>query len=259
MLRIVISVWTICVFSIFTVSAQETIKILSYNIHHGNPPSEKAGYIDLPAIANVINESKADIIGLQEVDVNVERSGDVDQIKELAKLTDTEYYFAKGIDLQGGEYGVAVLSKLPITHAENFLLPMPKDGEQRVLASVTVESNSGREVVFMTTHLDLYEENRNAQAEFIRDYAHQNRNKVVILTGDLNDKPNSETIQTLDKAFVRSKIANGPTFPQVNPKREIDYVMINKETVHEVKSHIVWEEEYASDHRPLYVEFLLED
>src|SRR5699024_9613411 len=147
MLRIVIPVWTICVFSIFTVSAQETIKILSYNIHHGNPPSEKAGYIDLPAIANVINESKADIIGLQEVDVNVERSGDVDQIKELAKLTDTEYYFAKGIDLQGGEYGVAVLSKLPITHAENFSLPMTKNGEQRVLASITVETKKCRVLV----------------------------------------------------------------------------------------------------------------
>lgn len=257
MLRKIVCAGLICVFAVFSLSAQESLKILSYNIHHGNPPSLGAGQIDLPAIAKVINESGADIIGLQEVDVNVTRSGSVDQIKELADMTQTEYFFAKGIDLQGGEYGVAILSKLPIQETESFLLPMPKSGEQRVMAAVHVRTAGGTDVVFITTHLDLYEKNRIEQAGFIKEYAESNKDKAVILTGDLNDRPDSKVIEILDGVFTRSQIEEGYTFPEVNPNREIDYIMINDAVKAEVKEHIIIEEEYASDHRPLYVEYLL--
>lgn len=257
MLKRIVCVWLVSVFAVGSLMAQESLKILSYNIHHGNPPSLGAGEIDLPAIAKVINESGADIIGLQEVDVNVTRSENVDQIKKLADMTQTEYFFAKGIDLQGGEYGVAILSKLPIKETESFLLPMPKSGEQRVMAAVHVQTEVGTNVVFITTHLDLYENNRIEQAKFIKTYAESNKDKVVILTGDLNDKPDSKMIGILDEVFTRSQIEKGYTFPQVNPNREIDYIMINDAVKSNVKEHIIIEEEYASDHRPLYVEYTL--
>ena len=35
------------------------IKVITYNIHHGNPPAEK-GRIDLDAIASVISNNNAD-------------------------------------------------------------------------------------------------------------------------------------------------------------------------------------------------------
>src|SRR5690554_4405995 len=84
----------------------QSLKVLSYNIHHANPPS-KPDFIDLPAIAKVINESDADLVALQEVDVNTIRSGKgINQTEELGRLTNRHYFFVKGIDYQGGEYGI---------------------------------------------------------------------------------------------------------------------------------------------------------
>lgn len=246
------------VLSVFSLSAQEGLKILSYNIHHANPPSEDSEVIDLPAIAKVINDSDADLVGLQEVDINVTRSGNIDQAKELARLTNRYYYFAKGIDLQGGEYGVAILSKFPFIKQENYLLPMPINGEQRVVAFATVLLNSGQEVIFGTTHLDLHDENRSAQAEFIVNFARENNTRPIILTGDLNAEPDSQPIKTLDSKFVRSQIANGFTFPQINPRTEIDYIMVANSKSLQLKNHKVINEEYASDHCPLYVEISLD-
>ena len=47
------------------------LKILSYNIHHGEGVDKK---LDLERIAKLISESDADIVALQEVDVNTSRS-----------------------------------------------------------------------------------------------------------------------------------------------------------------------------------------
>ena len=60
------------------------LNVMSYNIHVGVGMDKKQ---DLARIAEVIRRSRADIVGLQEVDRGVERTGRVDEIKELASLT----------------------------------------------------------------------------------------------------------------------------------------------------------------------------
>ena len=117
------------------------LKVMTYNIHHCNPPSLPEGQIDVPAIAKVINEAQADLVALQEVDVNTERSGKgKNQARELAKLTGMHFYFAKAIDHQGGDYGVAVLSKFPLLDSLHLPLPLPEGvkGEPRTVAAVKV-------------------------------------------------------------------------------------------------------------------------
>lgn len=92
---------------------QRSLKVLTYNIHGARPPAQK-DVIDLAAIARVIRASDADLVALQEVDVRTERSGkEIDQAQDLGRLTERKVFFAKGIDFQGGEYGIAILSKLP--------------------------------------------------------------------------------------------------------------------------------------------------
>ncbi len=46
-----------------------------------------------------------------EVDQNVQRSGVVDQAAELGRLTEMVSLFGGIIDLQGGKYGNAVLTR----------------------------------------------------------------------------------------------------------------------------------------------------
>ncbi|UIR55400.1 endonuclease/exonuclease/phosphatase family protein [Sphingobacterium sp. SRCM116780] len=232
-------------------SAQK-LKILTYNIHHANPPSEDVRVINLDTIAAIIKKSNADLIGLQEIDIDLSRSQNIDQAKKLAELTGMHYFFSKGINLDAGEYGTVILSKYPIVKTERFELPSPIVSEKRSLAIIHIQVN-GKTIKFANTHLDLKEENRLAQSSFILDKFKDDKD-LVILVGDLNAKPESQVIQNLDSIFTRSQIKNGFTIPEMNPNREIDFIMLNKANQFKFRKHHVLEETYASDHRPVYVE-----
>src|SRR5213082_4003434 len=69
-------------------ASTKKIRVMTYNIHVGVGMDKK---LDLPRIAAVIKDQRADIVGLQEVDRGVERTGRIDEIGELAKLTHMDY------------------------------------------------------------------------------------------------------------------------------------------------------------------------
>ncbi|MDD4416316.1 MAG: hypothetical protein PHI70_05985 [Proteiniphilum sp.] len=48
---------------------------MSYNIHHGRGMDDA---VDIERIGNVINEVNPEVVGLQEVDSVVNRSGNID-------------------------------------------------------------------------------------------------------------------------------------------------------------------------------------
>ncbi len=234
------------------------IKVLSYNIHHCNPPSKaKDGLIDIQAIVNVIKKSDADLVALQEVDVNTERSGKgLNQARELAKRCGMHFFFVKTIDHQGGDYGIAVLSKFPIVDSAKYKLPMQEGagGEPRGLAVVTVKLKGGKKVVFASTHFDLKAANKPLQAEEV-NRIFKDQSLPLVLAGDFNSLPESDAITILDKEFTRTCRENcGFTIPEVNPNRTIDYIMFKKPEQFEVLSHKVISEPYASDHLPLLAE-----
>lgn len=235
-----------------------SLKVMTYNIHHANPPS-KPDVIDMQAIAHVINNYQPDLVALQEVDVNNRRSGEsLDQAAELGKLTGMEHFFVKGIDYEGGAYGIAVLSRLPILNADSLRLPMEQNsgGEPRVMAIITVETESGDSLLFACTHLDLKEENRMLQANAIT--AHFNKRLLpVIIGGDFNAKPGSDVINHFDKYFKRSSVPGKAAFtiPEKQPNREIDFIMYKSKGAFKPVKHEVVKEPYASDHLPVYVEF----
>lgn len=238
----------------FSALHAQQVKVLTYNIHHANPPAEP-GKIDMEAIARVINDSGAEIIGIQEVDIHVSRSEMINQAEKLAELTGMEYYFSKGIDLEDGYYGTLLLSKHKIVGKRRYDLPMPVKSENRSLAIIDVELPGGQTISLANTHLDLKAENRIAQAEFINELG-ELYNRPLILVGDLNAKPGSKSIEILSQYFVRNTESNAPTSPNVNTKNEIDYIMVLKSTPFEWKEYRVIPERNASDHLPVYAEIL---
>src|SRR5688572_12972718 len=132
------------------------LRVLCYNIHHANPPS-RPDVIDLDAIANVIKKERPHLVALQEVDVFTERSGkSIHQAEKLAEMTGMEAYFAKAIDYGGGEYGVAILSRLPMEAMQNIPLPTATGtgGEPRTLATAVITLPQGKKILFACTHLD---------------------------------------------------------------------------------------------------------
>ncbi len=233
----------------------QSIRVMSYNIHHGNPPSLKDS-IDLQAIAKVINDAQVDIVGIQEVDIHVSRSNMENQAERLAELTGMDYYFSKGIDLEKGYYGTLILSKHKIVGKRRYDLPMPVASENRSLAIVDVQLPNGKKFSLANTHLDLHEENRIAQASFITElvdlYSHP-----LILVGDLNAKPGSKPIQVLDQHFIRNTENNAPTSPNIKPRNEIDFIMLLNNVPFSWKSYQVLPISYPSDHLPVLAEIEL--
>jgi endonuclease/exonuclease/phosphatase family metal-dependent hydrolase len=90
-----------------------TLRVLTYNIHHGEGTD---GRFDLSRLAGVVTSVQPDLVALQEVDERTERTNGVDEVAELARLTDLHAVFGKAMDYLGGG-GVAVLALAFVTHS----------------------------------------------------------------------------------------------------------------------------------------------
>ncbi|TLU99240.1 endonuclease/exonuclease/phosphatase family protein [Dyadobacter luticola] len=238
---------------------KQQFKVMTYNIHHCNPPSA-GDKIDVEAIAKVINAEKPDFVALQEVDSNTERSGKgKNQAQQLAELTGMKFYFSKAIDHQGGDYGVAVLTKFPITDSVRYELPINPElkEENRTVAAVTVTLPNKEKMIFASTHLGLKEPNRVLQAETFMKHFGDNK-LPMILAGDFNAVPESQVIAYFDKYFTRTCMECKPTIPVENPNKTIDFIMAMKGNRLKSSDTRVIDEKYASDHLPVVATFTLD-
>ena len=77
-------------------------RIMSYNIHHARGMDD---VVDVERIAKVINEVNPDVVGLQEVDSVVNRSGTIDMLHRLSELTGMHAVYGYSILHDGGKYG----------------------------------------------------------------------------------------------------------------------------------------------------------
>lgn len=226
-----------------------TLRVLSYNIHHGRGTD---GTIDLPRLARVIRSADADLVALQEVDERTTRSGGIDEAAELARLTGLRVVFGPQIDYLGGRYGQALLSRLPLGPAKVHELPgVGGDRERRIAVAADVEHPRGR-LTFVGTHLHhRSEEARAAQARAI--VAACAGTERCILVGDFNAVPGSEPLAIIGEAWRLVATVDGPppTFPAGQPTRALDHVFVRPAFGFDVIDLQVLDEPVASDHRPL--------
>lgn len=246
-------------------SSPFVLRILTYNIHHGEGAD---GKLDIERIAKVILDSKADLVALQEVDRGGERSKKIDIMTTLSDLTGMTYAFGKNIDYGGGDYGNGALTRYPILAERNLHYQMIRAGEQRGLLQLVVEVK-GQEIVFMNTHIDYRadESERVTNVNEIKKAAESYSSSPVILCGDFNDSPESKTIASLKNDFSDAwDIAgsgDGYTYSTSDPKKRIDYVFMNKNKSDTTSSILLRPvsarvlSTNASDHLPLLVEFEL--
>jgi endonuclease/exonuclease/phosphatase family metal-dependent hydrolase len=202
-----------------------TVKILSFNIYHG---ATTRGDYNLDAIARVITDADPDIVALQEVDLNTNRSGHIDLATELGIRTHMTPLFGRAMYYDGGEYGEGILSKYSFITTRNVPLPYTTGNEPRTALEAVVLLPSGDTISFVGTHFDHLnpETDRVAQAEKINEVFASGPYPVV-LAGDLNAQPGSNPIKILEEIWSASydKINPEPTFPSDAPRIKIDYVM----------------------------------
>ena len=224
---------------------------MTYNIHVGIGMDKK---LDLNRIADVINAEGPHLVGLQEVDRGVQRTQRIDEIVELAKLTHMDYAFAFNLAYQGGQYGVAILSRLPIAATEHRLFKNLREAERRgfILAEVGFH---GRKLNFVTTHLDYqYDDGRLFETEQLLNAVHDVKGPLIVV-GDFNDSPSGRSYQLMradfDDAWAQSRPNDGGfSYPADKPAKRIDYIFLRRtDRIRAKRAWIV--DTLASDHVPI--------
>src|SRR5687767_10707963 len=237
-----------------TAHAKKTLRVMTYNIHVGVGMDKK---LDLQRIADVINRERPDLIGLQEVDRGVKRTEGKDEIAELAKMTGLKYAFAHNLDYQGGQYGVAILSRFPIRAIDHRKYENRLEAERRGMIRVEVEV-SGKTIDFVTTHLDYqHDAGRLFEAQQMLRFLQEVKGPLIIV-GDFNDEPFGTAYKLMqtsfDDAWVVSRAKEpGLSYPADKPAKRIDYIFTRRtDRVRAKKAWVV--NTLASDHIPVVAE-----
>ena len=238
-----------------TAADTSSLRVLCYNIHYGQGTD---GRYDIERLAAVINKAKPDLVALQEVDVGVKRSGRVHQARRLAELTNMAVRFGPTQHYEGGLFGNAVLTRLPILDVAIHPLPYTEATPRLVTyprgaIAVTVRGPRGKPLRFVSTHFQHnLSEDRVAEAKAINKLFAADDELPTILAGDMNAAPDSEPIQELLSRWSNaSDEPASPTAPSKKPTSRIDYVFYRPESMFRLSHAEVIAESVASDHRPV--------
>jgi len=238
---------------------QDTLTVMSYNIHHAEGMD---GIINENRIADIIKEVNPDLVALQEVDSGAVRTFRTDQPKKIAHLTNRVARFGNNLDFQGGGYGNVILTRDSVPEWDNVFLPSLHQGEQRGVMYVRTEI-SGKKVLFIATHLDHRpkDDERLASVAMIDSLITALDVTNVILAGDLNDVPESKTIQNINQDIGlqsgRQKCGRKAvyTYPADSATMKIDFIFTSDEF--RCVRYEVLSEPVASDHLPVVAKIVL--
>ncbi|MEO7520482.1 MAG: endonuclease/exonuclease/phosphatase family protein [Gemmatimonas sp.] len=245
---------------------------MTFNIAAGTAGGAGGDSAMLARIARVIRESDADIVALQEVDVHWSaRSLFADQADVLARALGMHVRFApiyhvtaKELGARPREFGVALLSRFPVTGFRNHELlrlstqnvgaaPSPAPGflEATVIAH-------GVEVRVFNTHLD-YRGDPAVRIAQVREMLAVigDATTPTLLFGDLNATPDAPELQPLFRTLHdvwNSDAGAGLTYPAKSPAKRIDFVLGSSHFRARAARVI---ETDASDHRPVVADVLL--
>lgn len=223
--------------------------IASYNIRHGAGNDD---LVDIARTGRAIQALGADIVALQEVDRGVERSGSTDEPELLGKQLGMNPAFGAFFPYQGGEYGIAILSRFPIARVDE--LQLPEGNEPRIALSAEIELPSGRHIRVVSVHFDWVQNDsfRYAQAETLKAIL-DTVSLPMVLLGDFNDQPGSRTLALFTQSFTPAVKPDSDhfTFPSTRPDQELDHIMFAPSSAWEPAQARIVTDTLTSDHRPV--------
>ncbi len=224
------------------------VKVMSYNIHSA---FNVEGNQDLEAIAAVIENSGADIIGLQEVSRVRLMDGYADMPTWLANRLEMQMVF------QGTEepiWGNAILSRFPII--ETGYGELPKEGSliKRGYLWALIDVGAEEPLLVIVTHLHHIEVDSNirvVQVPVIMDFWHKGNSTVFL--GDLNADPDSPEMMLIAEAGLVdawTEAGQGPgyTYASNAPNKRIDFIWHSADLT-AVEIEVI--QTQASDHMPV--------
>ena len=248
---------------------QSGFTVTSWNLLHAMqiPPHSTATLHD--ALVEINREIKSDVIALQEVDVHQSRSGNGNQVREVAESIGAPYWaFAPSMYGTPGEkwhgikdamvfdntmpippsamYGIGIVSKVPVKRWHRINLgkaplgmPLLVAGEKRPRliyvsdeprSALVAELENGISVT--TTHLSFVPGKNFLQLKKISRWVEQLPG-LHIMTGDFNLPWGLGP-----KIAGWNDLVEGPTYPSWKPSIEFDYIMSKELTAKDVIAKI---------------------
>jgi phospholipase D1/2 len=193
------------------------LQLATWNIHMG---VGRDGARNLARTAGVIREIDPDVLGLQEVDNHIDRDGD--DLQRLQAMTGMHVVAGPTMERAGGDYGNALLTRLPILDVERYDISVRKR-EPRGILIVHLDWQ-GECLQVAVTHLGLLPGERRRQVRRLIDCLSVTDRTPLILMGDFNEwlfwgRP----LRWLHRHFGRVK--SPATFPARWPLLRLDHIL----------------------------------
>ena len=245
------------------------LRVLSYNMHRAIGVDRR---FRPDRIARIIKHHQADIVLLQEVDVDVPRSDNLDLGKEMAESAGYPYYVTGlNVKLTRGMYGNTTLSKFPITRSRNIDLTVGSRkarGCQYTSIQVTNSTDFSKNIEVFNLHLGLSSQERVRQIGLLihsEEFVSLSPTTPCLVGGDFNDwrtimGPIFTDILNFECASNHSRGYHNPylTYPAFSPTGGLDKIFY-RGAMELVKRRRCWMgiTRLASDHLPVIAEFKL--
>ena len=191
------------------------LRVVSWNMKAARASS-------LSRVAERLALLDADVVALQEVDQNTVRTGGADQPGILGESLGYESVFDKAVDLEGGGYGIAILSRFPISDVQ--ALPLSNEGaaENRVALEITT-CRDGKCLHVVNHHADRAAGAAQTSVSEILAAIAPSIGDGILFLGDLNQRRSGSGPRACVADGLDDLVADFGEAPSLGNER-VDYV-----------------------------------
>jgi endonuclease/exonuclease/phosphatase family metal-dependent hydrolase len=222
----------------------QRLRVASWNIR-----AAQSAPVD--ALAAEMHAMQADIVALQEVDIGTRRGGFVDQPSQLATALGFQYVFAASIKWDEGHYGLALVSRWPLTSVKRHRVDSTPDAEPRIVLDVTVCAG-GRSLRMFNLHADRRTASRALGLASLKRIVQGEIGRGILVLGDLNEYPDAPGVRSLiDAGFVD---LSAVSLTNTVGTGRVDYLLADALLAPRASPARVWPTD-KSDHHALLSDF----
>jgi endonuclease/exonuclease/phosphatase family metal-dependent hydrolase len=167
----------------------ESFRLVNYNVHLA---VNTDGQLDPEATARTIEALRPDVLVLQEAGRGWPVNGTMDVAEWLSRRLDMPFVYQPAAD---GQFGNAVLSRLPIRSLQGGFLPFGDGPQRRSYLRAEIDVGSGRTVSIFAVHLQHQEgktSTRNSQIRRLLEV--WGGAPATVITGDMNTQPDEANL-----------------------------------------------------------------